>query len=119
MTCRKEVTVTCREKNKQTKKDLSEQITHAFFSPKQDQRLHLKMCRFPIKHIKILGSNESLSWPGCTVLSHSVVSNSLRPYGLQSISLLCPWDSPGKHTSPYNSRNVKIYKLATKLIIGV
>ena len=32
-------------------------------------------------------------------LSHSLVSNSLRPYGLQYASLLlCPWDFPGKNT---------------------
>ena len=28
----------------------------------------------------------------------SVVSDSLHPYGLQPTRLLCPWDSPGKHT---------------------
>ena len=28
----------------------------------------------------------------------SVVSNSLRPHGLQPTRLLCPWDSPGKNT---------------------
>ena len=28
----------------------------------------------------------------------SVVSNALRPYGLQPTRLLCPWDSPGKNT---------------------
>ena len=27
----------------------------------------------------------------CAVLSHSVVSDSLRPYGLQLTRLLCPW----------------------------
>ena len=30
--------------------------------------------------------------------SHSVVSDSLRPHGLQPTVLLCPWDSPGKNT---------------------
>ena len=30
-------------------------------------------------------------------LSHSVVSDSLRPHGLQPTRLLCPWDSPGKN----------------------
>ena len=30
--------------------------------------------------------------------SHSVVSNSLRPHGLQPTRLLCPWDFPGKST---------------------
>ena len=28
----------------------------------------------------------------------SVVSDSLRPYGLLPARLLCPWDSPGKNT---------------------
>ena len=28
----------------------------------------------------------------------SVVSNSLRPHGLQPTRLLCPWDFPGKST---------------------
>ena len=30
--------------------------------------------------------------------SHSVVSDSLRPHGLQPARLLCSWDSPGKNT---------------------
>ena len=30
--------------------------------------------------------------------SHSVVSNSSRPPGLQPTRLLCPWESPGKNT---------------------
>ena len=32
------------------------------------------------------------------VLSHSVVSVSLRPHGLQPTRLFCPWNSPGKNT---------------------
>ena len=35
---------------------------------------------------------------GSAVPSHSVMSNSLRPQGLQPIKLLCLWDSPGKNT---------------------
>ena len=31
-------------------------------------------------------------------VSHSVVSDSLRPHGLSPTRLLCPWDSPGKNT---------------------
>ena len=31
-------------------------------------------------------------------VSHSVVSDSLWPHGLQSARLLCPWNSPGKNT---------------------
>jgi len=34
----------------------------------------------------------------CVLLSHSVVSNSLQPYGLQPTRLHCPWDFPGKNT---------------------
>ena len=30
--------------------------------------------------------------------SHSVVSDCLRPHGLQPTRLLCPWDCPGKST---------------------
>ena len=32
------------------------------------------------------------------VLSHSVMSNSLQPHGMQPTKLLCPWDSPDKNT---------------------
>ena len=39
-----------------------------------------------------------LLWPTCAVLSHSVVSDSLRTPGLYPARLLCPWDSPGKNT---------------------
>ena len=36
---------------------------------------------------------------GCAcVLSCSVVSDSLQPYGPQPARLLCPWNSPGKNT---------------------
>ena len=31
-------------------------------------------------------------------VSHSVVSNSLKPHGLLPTRLLCPWDFPGKNT---------------------
>ena len=30
-------------------------------------------------------------------VSHSVMSDSLQPHGLQSTRLLCPWNSPGKN----------------------
>ena len=32
------------------------------------------------------------------MFSRSVVSDSLRPWGLQPARLLCPWDFPGKNT---------------------
>ena len=31
-------------------------------------------------------------------VSHSVVSNSLQPHGLQPVRFLCPWNFPGKNT---------------------
>ena len=34
----------------------------------------------------------------CKSVNHSAVSNSLRPHGLGPVSLLCPWNSPGKNT---------------------
>ena len=33
----------------------------------------------------------------CALLSHSVMSDSLQPYGLWPVRLLCPWDSPCKN----------------------
>ena len=33
----------------------------------------------------------------CVCDHHSVVSNSLRPHGLQPTRFLCPWNSPGKN----------------------
>ena len=44
-------------------------------------------------HEKIL---MSLEMRACQVAS--VASDSLQPYGLQPVRLLCPWDSPGKNT---------------------
>ena len=46
------------------------------------------------KHMKRCSTSLAL----CAVLSHSVVSDSLRPHGLQPCRLLCPWDSLGKNT---------------------
>ena len=33
----------------------------------------------------------------CVCVSHSIMSDSSRPHGLQLSRLLCPWDSPGKN----------------------
>ena len=40
----------------------------------------------------------ALSQLVCACSAASVLSDSLRPYGLQSARFLCPWDSPGKNT---------------------
>ena len=34
----------------------------------------------------------------CVCVSCSVMSDSLQPHGLEPVSLLCPWNSPGKNT---------------------
>ena len=39
--------------------------------------------------------NGQISLAQCMRLVASVMSNSLRPYGLQPVRFLCPWDSPG------------------------
>ena len=38
----------------------------------------------------------AISFSNAWKWSHSVVSDSSRPHGLQPSRLLCPWDSPGK-----------------------
>ena len=39
-----------------------------------------------------------MSFPWKKTESHSVMSDSLWPHGLQPTRLFCPWDSPGKNT---------------------
>jgi len=51
---------------------------------------------FP-KFKSTIDQNEGPGRSGCQVAS--VVSDSVRPYGLQPTRLLCPWDSPGKNTA--------------------
>ena len=40
----------------------------------------------------------AISFSNAWKWSHSVVSDSSRPHGLQTTRLLCPWDFPGKST---------------------
>ena len=43
--------------------------------------------------------NFIFTWRVCSEsISHSVLSDSLRPHGPQPNRLLCPWNSPGKNT---------------------
>ena len=62
--------------------------------------LHLDVMKIEMR--KFTARNPGRSWilyfsMSC-VLSHSVMSISLWPHGLQPTRLLCPWDSPGKNT---------------------
>ena len=53
-----------------------------------------------IHYLTQIGSFKKLNLPWVShknMPSHSVTSDSLRPYGLQPARLLCPWDSPGKN----------------------
>ena len=48
----------------------------------------------PIKvplYIQLTLSKDANCHPCCVVLSRSIMSNSLQPYGLQPTRLLCPW----------------------------
>ena len=47
-------------------------------------------------HLRVNFSQKPKLW--YYALSHSVLSDSLRPHGLYPTRLLCPWDSPGKNT---------------------
>ena len=53
----------------------------------QSHKLVLNICTKIVLLIKLM----------CVCVC-SVVSNSLRPYGLSPFRLLCPWDSPGNNT---------------------
>ena len=51
-----------------------------------------------LKQLNLSSYVPSISWCACGyMLSHSVMSDSLRPCGLQPTRLLCPWASPGKN----------------------
>ena len=56
-------------------------------SPDRSTRLHRKLARW-----------RQRPFEGNTCTVWSVVSDSLRPYGLKPTSLLCPWDFLGKNT---------------------
>ena len=49
-------------------------------------------CHFLLQCMKVKSESEKWKW------SCSVVSDSLRPHGLQPTRLLCSWDFPGKST---------------------
>ena len=64
-------------------------------------RVHVRKYVFLFIFFSIMVYHGILNTIPCVircVLSHSVVSDSLRPFGLQPARLLCPWDSPGKNT---------------------
>ena len=52
----------------------------------------------------VISNDKNKTRPGESLLwafwkwSHSVMSDSLQPHGLQPTRLLCPWDFPGKST---------------------
>ena len=58
---------------------------------------HQKSKRIPQKHLFLLCWLCQSLWL-CVSVSRSVVSDSLRPHGLQPTRLHCPWNFPGKNT---------------------
>ena len=56
------------------------------------------LCKVLYLYQAMQSSNNLIKEVLCAVFSCSVVSDSLRPHGLQPARLLCPWDSPDKNT---------------------
>ena len=64
---------------------------------------------------------------GNLISGYSVMSNSLRPHGLQSTTLLRPWDFPGKGTIPKkgnvkecsNYRTIALISHASKVMLKI
>ena len=52
----------------------------------------------PMKSEHTLTPTQNKLKVACVCVSHLVVSDSLRPRGLQLARLLCPWNSPDKNT---------------------
>ena len=50
--------------------------------------------------------------------SHSVVSNSSRPHGLQPTRLICPWDFPGKSTGVGCYFLLQIHELSWSILFN-
>ena len=60
-------------------------------------RIYLLLCYYDSKCISGMEVKNRGS------VSHSVLSDSLRPHGLYPARLLCPWNSPGKNTGVGNN----------------
>ena len=68
-----------------------------------DKYFSYPWARFTCQHLLLFASclvafTRSASFIVCVCSVASVMSDSVRPHGLQSARLLCPWDSPGKNT---------------------
>ena len=69
------------------------------FTTKWNKFKNLKTCSF--QEHNIFKSTPISKLSECLKIkseSRSVMSDSLRPHGLQPTSFLCPWDFPGKNT---------------------
>ena len=78
-------------------KILSMQLTLEQYRGSSEYNLSLPSVSMVPPHLYI---NQPQTLQSCVVLClvASVMSDSLRPYGLQPARLLCPWHSPGKNT---------------------
>ena len=69
------------------------------FQVEQKKQVRIRKRYFPYENILCtLAKAAYKALALCTVLIHSVVSDSLPLHGLQPTRLLCPWDSPGQNT---------------------
>ena len=62
------------------------------------QHRHHHCENWPSSSLKPFLTSSSQSSPLLLLFSHSVLSDSLQPHGLQPTRLLCLWNSPGKNT---------------------
>ena len=59
--------------------------------------LQKQLWSFEKKSYRQIEEKHTYNWKSESV-SHSVLSDSLQPSGLQPTKFLCPWDSPGKNS---------------------
>ena len=78
-------------------------IKSSHYTPKKNhiiQPKYIKFCQSYLNEVgkKLSHKSSPTTNKAINVLSCSIVYNSLRPHGLQSPKLLCPWDFLGKNT---------------------
>ena len=74
---------------------ISEQRLDIWWISSDVKELSVNCCRYDISAVVIFFKKPLKKVES---ISHSIVSNSLWPHGLQPAKILCPWDFPGKNT---------------------
>ena len=74
---------------------ISEQWLDIWWISSDVKELSVNCCRYDISAVVIFFKKPLKKVES---VSHSIMSNSLWPHGLQPAKILCPWDFPGKNT---------------------